>query len=186
MAERIIIEPGEVWEHFEEHEKELSTKAEMIATNSDYGIEICLTEDNGLPSVIVSADGELLDEESYWCERDCTDGVREMYDKYLSKDVIDILTGEDNEYTLSEQLEIIDERESEIDDALYDFLTALAPNFFEVADNPDEICEELKDNICEYLFSQHGISVYRPMFLEDEDGTDYFTEFPYPEMELED
>lgn len=185
MSARIIIEASDVWDYFNENKEELFNSIKMIAENSEYGIEIYLTESESLPTVMVSADGEEIDEETSVSANDCARTVKEFYDKYLSKDVVNILMGEGEERTTAEELEMIDEREEEIDDAVYVLLTELVPSLFDIAEDPDELCEELKDHICEYLYKEHGISVYRPMYLEDDDGTDEFFEYPYPEMELD-
>ena len=185
MAARTIVEASDVWDYFMEHKSELANSLTMIAENHEYGIGIFLTEDDDLPLIMVTADDEEIEEEAIVSRRDCESTVGEIYDKYLSKDVVNILIDESVDYTEAEELETIDEREMELDDAIYGCLMAIAPNLFDIADDPDELCEDLKDHICEYLYTQHGISVYRPMYLETEDGTDEFTEFPYPEMELE-
>lgn len=182
---RIIIEDSDVWDYFNEHKEELCSSTKMIADNQEYGIEIFLTEYNDFPMIMVTADDKSIDEEVTVSVNDCTHTVKEIYDKYLSNEVISILIGENEEYTDAEKLEIIDEREAEIDDAIYVCLAELVPNLFDITDNPDEFYEDMKDHICEYLYLKHGISVYRPMYLESEDGTDEFVEFPYPEMELE-
>ena len=185
MAARIIIEASDVWDYFMEHKSKLANSLEMIAENQEFGIGIFLTEDDNLPLIMATVDGEAIEEEAAVSEKDCENTVSEMYDKYVSGDVASILLGENNERTVAEEIELIDEREIEIDDAVYTCLMELAPNLFDIIDDPDELCNDLKDHICKYLYLQHGISVYRPMYLEDEDGIDEFVEFPYPEMELD-
>lgn len=185
MAARIIIDPGDVWDYFNEHMDELFGSMKMIADNSQYGIEIYLTETGNLPTIMASADGEEIDEESCVSANDCATTVQDFYDKYLSDSVVSILMGECEDKSMSEELELIDERELEIDEAIYMLLDTLVPNLLDVAEDPDEIYEEMKERICESLYKDYGISVYRPMYLECEDGTDEFCEYPYPEMELD-
>lgn len=185
MAARIIVDPSDVWDYFNEHIDELFGSMKMIADNSQYGIEIYLTETGNLPTIMVSADGEEIEEESCVSANDCVKTVQDFYDKYLSDGVVGILMGEDGDKTMSEELELIDEREAEIDDAMYMLLDTLVSNLFDFVEEPDELCEELKDHICEYLYQKYDISVYRPMYLECEDGTEEFAEYPYPEMELD-
>lgn len=185
MAARIIVDHGDVWDYFNEHIDELCGAMKMIADNSQYGIEIYLTETGNLPTIMASSDGEEIEEESCVSANDCAKTVKEFYDKYLSDSVVNILMGVSEDHTASEELELIDERECEIDDAMYTLLDTLVPGLFDFANDPDELCEELKDHICEYLYQNHNISVYRPMYLECEDGAEEFSEYPYPEMELD-
>lgn len=185
MAARVILESNDVWEYFTEHKEELFNSMKMIAENQEYGIEIYLTENDGLPVVMVSVDGEEIAEEAAVSTNDCAYTVKEIYDKYLSKNVISILMGEEEEYTIAEELEIIDDREAELDNAVYECLMAFAPDLLDIVEDPDETCEDLKDHLCEYLYKKHDISVYRPMYLENDEGTDEFFEYPYPEMELD-
>ncbi len=185
MAARIIVEASDVWDYFMEHKSDLVSSIRMIAENQEYGIEIFLTKDDDLPLITVTADDDEIWSEAVVSRNDCASTVKEIYDTYLSQEVMNVLMGENDGHTAAEEMEEIDEREMELDDAIYGCLMAIAPNLFDIADDPDELCEDLKDHICEYLYTQHGISVYRPMYLETEDGTDEFVEFPYPEMELE-
>lgn len=185
MAARIIVEASDVWEYFNEHKKELFTQSKMIADNQEYGVEIFLTEDDDLPLITVTMDSDECDSEAVVSARDCFDTVKKFYDGYLTNNVMDIVMGKDDELTASEELEVIDEREMEIDDAIYALLDTLVPNMFDIEDDPDGLYEDLKDLICEWLYTERGISVYRPMYLEDESGNDEFFKFPYPEMELD-
>ena len=49
-----------------------------------------------------------------------------------------------------------------------------------------EIAQDVLDHICEYLYRKHDISSRRPMILEDENGEEFFEEFPYECMEFDD
>lgn len=180
----IVVEPNKVWEWVKEHSEEFSPGMRVIASNPSYGIEICIIGGTGeIPTIFVLADGEEIDEETCVSQNDCTITVKKFYDKYLSDNIVNALMSDDDSLTEEEELDKIDDRELELDDALYEFLQTLIPNLFDVINDVDELCDDLKDSICEYLYKKYGISVYRPMFLECEDGTEEFTEYPYPEME---
>ena len=43
----------------------------------------------------------------------------------------------------------------------------------------------LKDHVCEWLYQECRLSVNRPMFLEDENGDEFYEEFPYDCMEFD-
>lgn len=188
MSAKIYVEAPDVWEHFKTHIGEARSGLICLAENEEYGITIYMTESGGFPLITVDADGDEILEEEIESNLECDSVVAEIYDNYLTSNVIDILIGveeEENEYTIAEELDEIEERELELDDAVYGLLSTLVPNLHDISDDPDEVYEDVKDHICEYLYQKHGISIYRPMILEDEDGSDYFTDFPYPEMELD-
>lgn len=180
----IVVEPDKVWTCFKENIEKFSTDMRVIASNPSYGIEICIAAGAGeLPIIFVLADDEEIDEETCVSPNDCTSTVKKFYDKYLSDNIVNAFMSDDDNLTEEEELDKIDERELELDDALYEFLQTLIPNLFDVIYDVDDLCDDLKDSICEYLYKKYEISVYRPMFLECEDGTEEFTEYPYPEME---
>ena len=84
---------------------------------------------------------------------------------------------------------MIAERELELDDAVSMLLDTVIEEDVAMFLGPeaDEICEDIKDHILEYLYRKHGISTRRPMVLEDtETGEDFFEEYPYEHMEFED
>ena len=88
-----------------------------------------------------------------------------------------------------DQEDMISERELELDEAISLLLDTVleedAVMFF--GTETDEVCEDLKDHILEYLYRKHGISVRRPMVLEDtETGEEFFEEYPYDSMVFED
>ena len=187
MAERIIIEAQDVWGYFEDNKEKLATSMEMIASNIDYGTEIYLSEEEDYPMLIAMVDDDVDCEELILNERDCYETVTRFYENYISSGAFNALVGEETSVlSTSEEMDLIEERELKIDDAVYSLMNVLVPNLFDINDDPDEIYEDLKDHICEYLYKQYGFSVYRPMYLECEDGTDEFCEFPYEEMEFED
>ena len=81
--------------------------------------------------------------------------------------------------------EIIEEREDEItvlfQNLLFDLLVDTANE-----DIINDIVEDVKEHTLEYIARKHGMPIYRPMYLEGEDGTDFYSEYPYEEMIFED
>lgn len=184
MAERIIVESGDLWGFFEQNEEKLHGAYDMIAENQLYGIEIYATIEDDMPTVTVMADGDEVYSEGVLNQKDCADTAKAIYDKYLYSDVIGALL-EGNDYEELEKEDMIEERERELDDAVLYLLEVFAPNYLEMIEDIDEVTEKLKDMVAEYLYTEHDISINRPMFLEDEDGNEEFVEFPYPELDLE-
>ena len=61
---RIIISEAEVWDYFQDCKDDLKSHMHKIAENTEYGIEIFVTEDSGLPSIVVTADNVQVFEET--------------------------------------------------------------------------------------------------------------------------
>ena len=82
--------------------------------------------------------------------------------------------------------DLIEERESEIDELLLNFICDLAKA--ETDEEFDEICamledlEDLKDEI-ETLLADRGILIYRPTIVEDKDGKEIIVNSVYGEDE---
>ena len=95
---------------------------------------------------------------------------------------------EDEEYDEDDLAQVlIDEREDEIDAAVDDFLAViLQTNGYEYDSAIDEIHDDAKEHFIEYLARKFKFEIYRPMYLEDENGEDFFEEYPYGCMEFED
>lgn len=191
MATNIIVEASDVWGFFMNHKEKLESQMKMIAENPTYGVEVYLTGSDGLATITVLADDEEVYEEQADNYMDCRTVVNEIYDTYLTSNALNALADawldkNDEGLDAAEEADVIEEREIELDEAVYGLMEAFVPNLFDVEDDPDEVYEGLKDCICEYLYKRHGISVYRPMYLEDDDGSDVFTEYPYPEIDFDD
>lgn len=192
---RIMVSAAEVWQYAMEYENELDGGVlELIAEDEETGVEVYLSVLNEEPYVQVYMDNDLIDDVSFSDEESCIDTVSKMYDKYLSgaNALMAALSGEDEEeedaeMEIAEKLDLVDEREQELGDAVDLFLQELAPNIEEIAgDELPDIYEDVLDLVCEYLYRVRGISVYRPMFLDDDDYEEgYFTEFPYPEIDFD-
>lgn len=180
--------PSDIWDIFLKNKDRLRDDMIPVAQNDDFGVEICLTEFNGVGLLSVTVDGDCVQEETIVGRNDAEETASELYDLYITGNVMNTLMeiaypDEENE---ADQQDMIDDRELELDDALYDLLSVLDPNFNHMSANADEIYSFLKDLIAESLFKKFGISIYRPMYLEDTDGNSCFEEYPYSEMEFDD
>lgn len=81
----------------------------------------------------------------------------------------------------------IEDREKEIDDSFQDFMyTVLEFDLEKVLDNPEEIYEDCKEHFLEYIARKWGLAIRRPMILEDDNGDEFFEEYPYDCMEFDD
>lgn len=185
MPARIKVRASDVWDYAIDHEKELRNSFTVIADNLDYGIEVFLTilEDDN-PYITVCADDNEIYSEEVFTPGDCDSTIEEIYDRFLTDCVVDFFTELDNN-EVNEQFDMIEERELDLNEAVLAMFTTFADNFVDLVDDVDKVVDDMKDYVAEYLYEKHGLSIYRPMFLEDEDGNEEFTEFPYPELELE-
>ena len=97
-------------------------------------------------------------------------------------DIDDYVYEADNVEEFDEQIRIY-QREAEIDRAFDDLLEVVdigvIPN-----EEMDELRETLKDVVFEALYSLYGISVYRPMYLVNDDGESQYTEYPYEDTQF--
>lgn len=190
MAAKITVSASDVWGYFQENTEDLKSHMHQIAGNSEYGVEIYITDDCGLPSIVVTADDVQVYDETAVNAHNCQKTVEKIYDEYLTSKAIKALAGEeDDELTALEIEDMIYERESELDDAVYEFvMTAIIQGsyFGESISDFDDICEDLKEHFLEYMARKHGLAVYRPMMLEYEDGTEEMSEYPYRDMEFDD
>ncbi len=187
MSGKIFVPHDEVWGMW-------CATPQVIAVNSDTGITITAESvQYDTISVVVSCDSEEIWEESYDTKQECTDGVDRIYQCHITGFAPDpLLDYRTNPYIHNsgipdetEEEFRIEERETELSDAAFDFLFTVKPEIEDIADDPGMIAEQLVDCVCEWLFTHHGISVYRPMMLEQPDGSEVFAEHPYEVMNFD-
>ena len=192
----ISVQSSGVWDYFQKNRQKLKTHMHQIARELDYGIEIFVTEESGCPSIVVTADDSQIYEEVVVDEKDCEETVAKVYNRYLTHNSIlsTMIGDEDEEYEEGQMSELeiqetIEDRELELDDAVYAFLASAVGSYYDtdIANkNIDDIVDDLKEHFLEYIARKHNLPVYRPMFLEFEDGVEELCEYPYENMEFED
>lgn len=178
MINNIIVKPSDTWTFFQSHKNELHEMC-PVAEGNDGEVCIYITERDGCPAFIVENCDDVIDEDMAISKDDCEATARELYSLHIGYDEVDMLEENDIEK------EIIKEREDEItvlfQNLLFDLLVDTANE-----DIINDIVEDVKEHTLEYIARKHGLPIYRPMYLEDEDGTDFFSEYPYMEMIFED
>lgn len=187
MASKIIIEAEQVWDYFNTNFIKLKNAMHKIAEYEEYGIEIYITEASSLPRFVVEADSITLYEESVVNEVDCEITAKEIYDEYLTEKAIEKMLDDGSGISDEEEFQNmeIEERENELFAAVFDCIDTFCDGVLAHYSEMDEICEDLKDLICEYLYIKWGLEPRRPMILEYEDGSESYEEYPYSFMELE-
>ena len=193
--EHIILAADKVWDYYCVHKEELKTSQHKIAENADFGVEIYLTEDGKWAEIDVYCDDSPVYSESMLSYRDCCDTVKRIYGKYLSSNIVSALPAaapakksEVKEEPSRVDLEdAIQEREDELSDAVIAFLRDTVGESLEWCSLEfDEMCDDLKEHFLEYIARKYGVDVYRPMFLVDEKGEEFFVEYPYDNMIFDD
>lgn len=152
-----------------------------IGSAPDFGVEVyAFRGDSGL-EICAEADGELIYDEEVYDEDSCLAAVNDVVDTYLSSSAFDALApyGEDDDEL---NREMIDDRESELDDAVSDFLSIVLDGC--ILHDIFDICEDFKEHAIEYIYKKYELPIYRPMILEDEDGNEFFEEYPYDHLDL--
>lgn len=174
----VMIAPSEVWAYFQEHRDELKTKTYKIADSPHGSFEVWISnEDDYLRIIVSDMDDDIIDVGWATTEHECLDIVDNIYSSYIGyiNDEVD-LDGEDDYINQ----EIIAKRENEIDVLFQNFL-------FDLIHDTDEdaiaaAADDIKEHMLEYIARKHNLPIYRPMYLEDEDGKDFYSEYPYEQM----
>lgn len=86
--QKIIISAGDVWGYFQKHKEELQKTEHIIAENEEFGVEISLSAENGLPCFVVTADNYICEERAV-SESDCKETDEKLYDNYLTNNFVD-------------------------------------------------------------------------------------------------
>lgn len=179
---KIYLQPQEIWEHYEQHRAEIDEKPEAVAEDAELGITIFMVGNiSFLTLVVIDADLEIVEEIDVDNGVDCCVSADELYRAYIDGD--DFQLPDDDRCSLTDEIRAddIDDRESELDSIIEDLLYGICP------DELDELYPEMnniKDHICEWLYKEYKVDIYRPMYLEDEDGNEVYKDFPYGDMDL--
>lgn len=176
---KIYVEAPDVWGYASVNKLILEHIPKALATNEEYGITIELMVSDNLPAITVYVDDELVDDVVPVNAADCNASVHRLYEDYLTDKCQGILCtyyGESEEGEDITREDEIDSRELDLLDAIIDALSAIC------VDTPTKTITDIAPTVLEhllrYLYKKHGISVYRPTFLEDDSG-EFYTEYPY-------
>ena len=182
--DNIVLYPSGVWEYFQNHKDELKDNMLKIAESPNGSWEVWISsEDDNLRIIVTDMDDDIIDVGWATSESECKEVTCDIYACYISYFEGD----EDNTDSEDDYInkEIIAEREDEIDvlfrNMLFDLLDKSVAE-----DVIEEIADDVKEHTLEYIARRHGLPIYRPMYLEDEDGKDFYSEYPYEEMIFED
>lgn len=180
----IITEAKDIWDFFQNSRAELLHDMVTVAENDDFDVIIYLTNNDGKPCLMIESSNVQSAEFIIEDEASCEATVNEVYDTYLTDKIIEVIAEEEMEADL-ELEDAMAEREADIDS----FILRLLEDLF--SDEPiiysdliDDVVQDCKEHFLEYLYRKHGLSVYRPMELEDDEG-EFVEDYPYECMEFE-
>lgn len=203
----INVVPTDLWGFFNRNSTKLKSKMVCIANNPATNVEVYLTEEYAMPSIIVFEKEEQIYKEPCSSAKDAEFTLKDIYKRFLfpkkleekdkvkdafEADGIGDPTEEDleieEELTRMEREDIISEREDELSMAFEDFMLVVLNEDAYLLDesyNTDELNEMLSEILT--IISNHAFPVYRPMFVQDiESNTEVYSEYPYESYEFVD
>lgn len=180
-----IFSPGEVWGYYKNHRSEFHNLLVLIAKHPNYGICIYATCELGQFKVEVHADDVMIYDEEIYHEADCSKTISKVYDEYLTDNIINWLPKDKDDKEKDTEDEEIELREEEIESLFSDLFDGLI-DLTHLNSIDDKILEDIREHTMEYMARKHKIKIYRPMWLEDENGEDFYEEYPYECMVFDD
>lgn len=168
-----------IWDLFCENRDRLSKELVLIAEDDELGLEVCVTEENGALLFVVLDGGQIEFKGSRYDRTSSEATLQFIYDSFFKSSKTE---SEEVNVSRDDYEDKIYEREDELYLAAADFLSVLLckDDPFEVQDlHGEEFIDEFVDYICEYLRNECGISVYRPVIIDLDDGTEEFEDYPY-------
>lgn len=168
-----IVPVYDIWDFFIEHFDELGKKFLLVASFPEDGLNIYITEENGLPYFSVDLDGKTEHEVSTTSRAGAENTYRNLLNLFLEESDPE----EVDEVLSNEQLD----RVEEILCAVEDLLTVL------LECHPDEVgiedgdLDDIASSIEELLFDEYKCSIRHPTEVDGE-----VVEYPFGEVEDED
>lgn len=168
----IYIYPDKVWQYAVDHDDELEKKMVPIADDYVTGAVIYVSSAGGITYIIAEVDDEFVEEEEVYGEYGARRVASEFFEKYFDSD------SDDTEW---ENMMVIEEREEELNDIIFDFLDAITDGTYThglMTGSPN--IQNMKEKIIDFLCQFDDVHIYRPMYVEDpEEEEPIYAEFPY-------
>lgn len=197
---KVYIATGKIWDHYWKNITTLFDNEHLVAENKDTGVSLYLTRENAMPNLIIyDKDNQPRVYREIHSREECNAIAVALITMYLvgvvneeKPKVINLpapKAEEQNEPEADEDneeqniLDTIYEREDELLKAVGDMLATvlLEDDYTAVVEGyTEKFIGTVVDDLLQYLFDEHNISVYRPTLIEDEDGgPDILAEYPY-------
>ena len=197
---KVYIATGKIWDHYWKNIAAMFNNEHLVAENKDTGVSLYLTRENALPNLIIyDKDNQPRIYREIHSREECNAAavnmitmylvgvIKEEKPKVISLPAPDTDGQNDPEPDKDEEeqniLDTIYEREDELLKAVGDMLAVvlLEDDYTAVVEGyTEKFIGTVVDDLLQYLYDDHGISVYRPTLIEDEDGgPDILAEYPY-------
>lgn len=178
----VYLNPNMVWGYFMENMDNLQKDTVIIARNGKTGYEICLTSDHDHPTIEVFLNDTIKEKYQAINEADILSEATRLYADYL---IVPKTKASEKKLSAKEKEErLISERDAELTAAFRSFLEVVWKNdpvfFYEGIDEAE--IEELLNETLDNIGYDHGMSVYRPCYLVDDDNVEFFSAYPYDEV----
>lgn len=191
MKGRILVPAEEVWDYIQDQfalfcSDDPNFTGWDLAYNDDAGTEVSVDFDGVKPMLVVSEDEEQIMSVPV-SKADCEETAQSLYDDFISDRVFGRYTGHDSDDPMvyddppeaySSEDDEIDERETELTDAVLDLLTVVLGDELDSYDI-EKLIEDTKDKVCEWLTTEYDADIRRPMWLENDEGEERYVEYPY-------
>lgn len=176
----IKVMASELWDFCIEFAKDEEMRDEVheIAENYELGIKVYVAIDKFdakyFSMVVMKDEDEEVFYEPFADEVEAFETAAFVYENFVDTSVPSILGNSHWDSYLNEE-DLAYERECELDDAVWGFLEiAYTQNVFD-----DDEIQEIKNHFLAYLAKEYDENIYRPGFLTDDEGNEFFEEFPY-------
>lgn len=186
---KVYVKPDNVWDYFQTHKERLKSELDIIAEDSDTRLEVCLTEEHGLPMFTIEdctekSIGEVLESEGAVSQNDCMSVAEKFYTIIEEFSLpTEEMQANQNEPSDSDY-ELVAEREFEILEAFKQFLKVLVGySEAEAVELNDETMFEIIPYVEQTIF-ECGFVPYHPQIITDDNGETRLIISPYDEMEL--
>ena len=174
----VYIWPAELWNFYLSHINDLKDKTYVIAENKVTGREVILHTDSANDSLghLAVYDGDkLVYDEPFSGFDDAMITCRKVYGIYMVEKEKGSEESDDDLDDEACQKEI-DRRESELYEAFIDLMDVVSYEYPAKKDE-DDMLNDILD-----IISSYGYPVYRPMFMETDEG-EVLVEYPYESVE---
>lgn len=158
-----------------------TSESKVIAESKEDKIQVLMYDDNGWPHLLVTEDSQPVDSVGIDDVEDAEKVINRIYREYIEGNTPD----EDFE-GVRREIEI-EERQTELENAALDFMCVVLETEYKYALREiGDSLPEIVDGFLEYLYKKQDIDPYRPMVLVDENGEEFYEEYPYAHMEFDD
>lgn len=171
----IHLEPDDVWEYCLDHKEQLRDNLVCIAEEPTNHIGVYVTSEGSRVMISVQHGDTTVFESVIVSKGDAAVTAWNLYKDYFGFEKPAEKQEDDDVYN-----EEIAERELELYDGMYEFLSTLldfdASEFMQ--EDCDKAIESMIGDLCLLLAEDYGISVRRPQMVKH-GGVEVFTEYPY-------